>query len=54
LDCQDHAVVPLQIARENPQFEVRANYLARSWLDLAALRIALGLAEHSKKEVRAN
>ena len=53
-NCQDRALVLLQIARENPQFEGQATYLASEWLAIAAMRISLGLAKHPEKEVRAN
>jgi hypothetical protein len=52
--CQDRALVLLQIARENPQFEEQATYLASKWLAIAAMRIGLGLTKHPEKEVRAN
>ena len=52
--CQDRALVLLQIARENPQFEEQAAYLAHEWLAIAALRIASGLVERSETETRAN
>jgi hypothetical protein len=51
-NCQDRALVLLQIAKENPLFEERAIYLAREWLAFAALRIALGLVERPENEVR--
>ena len=52
--CQDRALVLLQIARENPQVEGQATYLASEWLAIAALRICLGVAERPEKQVRAN
>ncbi len=52
-NCQDRALLLLQMARENPQFEEQAAYLAREWLDIAAIRIALGLIERPRKEARA-
>jgi hypothetical protein len=52
--CQDHALLLLQIARENPQFEAQATYLAREWLAVAAMRINLGLIKRPGKELRAN
>jgi hypothetical protein len=52
--CQDRALVLLQIARENRQFEEQATYLASEWLAIAAMRISLGLTKHPEKEVRAN
>jgi hypothetical protein len=39
-NCQHRALVLLQVARENPQFEKLATYLARERLAIAALRIA--------------
>jgi hypothetical protein len=51
---QDKALLLLQIARENPQFEEQATYLASEWLAIAAMRISLGLTEHPEKEVRAS
>ncbi len=51
---QDKALLLLQIARENPQFEGQATYLASEWLAIAAMRIKLGLTKHSEKEVRAS
>jgi len=53
-DCQDRALLLLQIARENPQFKAHAVYLAREWLDIADMRIALGLMERPEKEARAD
>ena len=35
--CQDSALLLLQIARENPQFEEQATYLASEWLAIAAI-----------------
>jgi hypothetical protein len=52
--CQDRALVLLQIARENPQFEEQAAFLAREWLAIAALRISVGVTERPEKQVRAN
>jgi hypothetical protein len=52
--CQDHALVLLQIARENPQFEEQATYLAHEWLAITAMRVNLGLIKRPEKEVRAN
>ncbi len=51
-NCQDRALVLLQVARENPQFEELATYIAREWLAIAALRIALGSVERRENEVR--
>jgi hypothetical protein len=52
--CHDRALLLLQIARENPQFEEQAAYLVRDWLTIASLRISLGLVERPEKEVRTN
>ena len=52
--CQDRALLLLQIARENPQFEEAAAFLAHEWLAIAALRISLGVAERPEKQVRAD
>jgi hypothetical protein len=49
--CQDRALLLFQIARESPQFEAQATYLAHEWLVVAALRIRLGRTERSEKEV---
>ena len=51
---QDRALLLLQVARENPEFEEQATYLAHEWLAVAALRISLGLAKPPEEEVRAN
>jgi hypothetical protein len=53
-NCQDRALVLLQIAGENPEFEEQATYLANEWLAIAAMRISLGLTKHPEKEVRTN
>lgn len=53
-NCQDRALLLLQIARENPQFEEQATYLAHEWLAVATMQISLGLAKPPEKEVRAN
>jgi hypothetical protein len=52
--CQDRALLLLQIARENPQFEEEAAFLAHEWLAIAALRNSLGVAECPEKQVRAD
>jgi hypothetical protein len=39
--CQDHALVLLQVAQECPEFKEKAEFLAREWLAIAALRIDL-------------
>jgi hypothetical protein len=53
-NCQDRALLLLQLARENPQFEEQAAFLADEWLAIAAIRISLGLVERAEREVRAN
>jgi hypothetical protein len=52
--CQDRALLLLQIARENPQFEEQAAFLAREWLVVAALRISSGRIERPEKEAPTN
>ena len=37
--CQQRALLFLQIAKECPEFREQAFYLAREWLDVAAVRI---------------
>jgi hypothetical protein len=39
--CQDHALVLLQVAQECPEFKERAEFLAREWLNIAAIRMYL-------------
>jgi hypothetical protein len=53
-ECQDRALLLLQIAQENPRFEEQAAFLAREWLAIAAMRISLGLVERAKGKVRIN
>ena len=53
-NCQDRALLLLQIAGENPEFKDQADFLAREWLGVAAMRIRLGLIERHEKEPRAN
>lgn len=53
-NCQDRALLLLQIAQENPQFEEQATYLAHEWLGIADMRIRLGLIERPEKAVLAN
>ena len=53
-NCQDRALVLLQIARESPEFEAQAAYLAQEWLAVAALRVASGLTERPEKRLRAD
>jgi hypothetical protein len=48
--CQDHALVLLQVARECPELKEQAEFLAREWLDIAAMRIALAKFRQAKKE----
>jgi hypothetical protein len=37
--CQQRALLFLQIAKECPEFREQAFYMAREWLDIAAVRI---------------
>jgi hypothetical protein len=37
--CQQRALLFLQIAQECPEFREQALYMAREWLDIAAVRI---------------
>jgi hypothetical protein len=37
--CQQRALLFLQIAKECPEFREQAVYMAREWLDIAAVRI---------------
>jgi hypothetical protein len=37
--CQQRALLFLQIAKECPEFRDQAFYMAREWLDIAAVRI---------------
>jgi hypothetical protein len=54
-NCQNRALVLLQIAKECPEFREQAFYLAREWLDVAAVRlICLAQSESIEKEDRAN
>ena len=53
--CQQRALFFLQIAKECPEFREHAFYLAREWLDVAAVRImCLGQIESIEKEDRAD
>jgi hypothetical protein len=53
--CQDRALLLLQIAQECPEFREQAVYLAREWLDVAAVRLScLDLIERVEKDVLAN
>jgi hypothetical protein len=53
--CQDRALLLLQIAQECPEFRDRAVYLAHEWLDVAALRIdCLASIGHLEKKDRTN
>jgi hypothetical protein len=53
--CQERALLLLQIAQECPEIREQAIYLAREWLDVAALRLScLDLIERLEKEDRAN
>ena len=51
--CQERALLLLHIARECPQIRDQAVYLAREWLDVAALRLScLDLIERIEKADR--
>ena len=53
--CQERALLLLQIAQECPEFRDQAVYLAREWLDVAAVRLScLDLLERVEKDGRAN
>jgi hypothetical protein len=53
--CQERALLLLQIAQECPEFRDQAVHLAREWLDVAAVRLrCLDLIERVEKNVRAN
>ena len=48
--CQDRALLLLQVAKECPQFKEQADYLAREWLFIAAMRIELAKIRQAEKE----
>jgi hypothetical protein len=48
--CQDRALLLLQVAKECPQFKEQADYLAREWLLIAAMRIELAKIRQAEKE----
>jgi hypothetical protein len=51
--CQQRALFFLQIAKECPAFREQAFYLAREWLDVAAVRIiCLAQIDSIEKEYR--
>ena len=53
--CQERALLLLQIAQECPEFREQAVYLAREWLDVAAVRLScLDLIERVEKDVLPN
>ena len=53
--CQQRAFLFLQIAKEYPEFREQAFYLAREWLDVAAVRLmCLAQIDSIEKEDRAN
>ena len=53
--CQQRALLFLQIAKECPEFRNQAVYMAREWLDIAAVRITcLAQIEGIEKEDRAD
>jgi hypothetical protein len=52
--CQERALLLLQVAQECPQFKEQADYLAWEWLAIAHIRISFGQIERPEKEVHAN
>lgn len=49
--CQQRALLLLQIAQECPEFREQAIFIAREWLNIAALRIdCLDLVGSLEKE----
>ena len=51
--CHERALLLLQIAQECPEFRDQAVYLAREWLDVAAMRLTcLDLIERIENEDR--
>ena len=51
--CHERALLLLQIAQECPEFRDQAVYLAREWLDVAAMRLTcLDLIERVENEDR--
>ena len=53
--CHERALLLLQIAQECPEVRAQAVYLAREWLNVAAVRITcLDMIEHIEKEDRTN
>ena len=50
--CQERALLLLQIAQEVPELEAQATYLAHQWLAAAAIRISTGRVERPENEVR--
>jgi hypothetical protein len=48
--CQDRALLLLQVAQECPQFKEQAEFLAREWLAIAAVRIDLAKIKQAEKE----
>jgi len=53
--CQQRALLLLQIAQECPQFREQAIFIEREWLNIAALRIdCLNLIGSLEKETGTN
>jgi hypothetical protein len=52
--CQDRALLLLQLAQECPEVREQATHLAREWLNIAALRISSGQIERPEKDDRTN
>jgi hypothetical protein len=48
--CQDYAMLLLQVARDCPQFENQATYLAHEWLIVAAMRLNSDQVEYPDRE----
>jgi hypothetical protein len=48
--CQDRALLLLQVAKECPQFKEQADFLACEWLLIAAMRIELAKIGRAEKE----
>jgi hypothetical protein len=51
-NCQDRALLLLQIAQECPQIKERAVYLAHGWLVVAAIAEQFGVDQTALKDQR--
>jgi hypothetical protein len=49
-NCQNRALLLLQIAQECPQFKERAFYLAHDWITAATIADELGLDQTVRKD----